>query len=147
GMHRDAFDAQAVPALPELGRPVAHPQPLEIRAQQTGAWTLTKNSLWLPAKMDERQTTGLFRRGTDHAVLPVDVFSLQIGDVRLRAAQGFAFGSAKPSFLGGTGLSKSVQTREARRAVTVLPACWRALARVGVRRESSARFGARCGTL
>ena len=37
-------------------------------------------------------------------------------------------------------------TRERFRTVTVLRACWRALARFGVRREFSACFGARHGT-
>jgi hypothetical protein len=38
-------------------------------------------------------------------------------------------------------------TREVNRVVKVLRPCWRVLTRLGVRRESSARFGARCGTL
>ncbi len=72
-MQRDAFDAQAVAALLELGRPVARPHSLEMREQKAGARTAAKNTFDFRAKMDERQAAGLLSGVTNHDVLPVDL--------------------------------------------------------------------------
>jgi hypothetical protein len=37
--------------------------------------------------MDERQSAGLFSGVTNHAVFPINMFGIQIGDVALRPAQ------------------------------------------------------------
>ena len=104
-------------------------------------------------------SSGRFACVGNRVILPINVLCGQMNNVALRAAQmpaefveAFSFRillafddqpKRKRSFIG----CHVQPNREEIRSVTVLRACWRALARFGVRREVSARFGARHGTL
>lgn len=86
-VQRHPLDVEPVAALSKFRGPVRRTHLAQIREQRPRRPEPAQDGFDFLAEMNERQAVGFPAGVADHAVGPVNVFRLQTGDVRLRAAQ------------------------------------------------------------